>query len=42
MSNMFNNNTLMTTIIFGDEFDTSNAEQFTAMFNNCTTLKHLT
>ena len=41
MSNMFSGNTLLTSINFGDNFNTSNVNNMRAMFNDCNSLKKL-
>ena len=41
MNGMFENDKVLTNIVFGDNFDTSNATNMTAMFLNCSSLKAL-
>ena len=41
MNGMFENDKVLTNIVFGDNFDTSNATKMTAMFLNCSSLTAL-
>ncbi len=41
MANMFSDNTSLTNITFGDNFNTSNVTSMYAMFNNCNFLKKI-
>ena len=41
MSNMFSDNTSLTNITFGDNFNTANVKSMTSMFNNCSNIESL-
>ena len=41
MNGMFENDKVLTNIVFGDNFNTSNATNMTAMFRGCSSLKEL-